>query len=146
MVEYNSVSRKLFIVGNYVVLAVLGLLCILPIINVLAVSFSDAYYVSANMVKLWPKGFTLTSYKFVAQTPEFLRSLLVALERLVLGSGLNMLLTIIVAYPLSKEVRQFRFRTVYVWLYVFTMLFAGGLVPSYMIVRNLHLLDSIWSL
>ncbi|QHT59972.1 carbohydrate ABC transporter permease [Paenibacillus lycopersici] len=146
MVEYYSASRKLFIILNYTALTALALLCILPIINVLAVSFSESYYVSANLVKLWPKGFTFRSYHFVAETPEFLRSVLVALERLALGSAVNMLLTIIVAFPLSKESSQFRFRTGYVWLFVFTILFSGGLVPTYIIIKDVHLLDSIWSL
>ncbi|MBO9607680.1 MAG: carbohydrate ABC transporter permease [Paenibacillaceae bacterium] len=146
LIERKSVWRTVFVAGNYSFLAFLAALCILPVINVLAVSFSDAYYVGAGLVKLWPIGFTVKSYEYVAKTPAFLRSIGVSLERVALGTALNMLLTTVVAYPLSKEAGKFRFRTLYVWLFVFTMLFSGGLVPTYIIIRELHLIDTIWSL
>ncbi|MFD0670728.1 carbohydrate ABC transporter permease [Cohnella sp. GCM10027633] len=146
MVQHRTVGRTLFTAANYAFLAVLALLCVLPVVNVLAVSLSESYYVTAGLVKLWPRGFSFKSYEFVSQTPEFLRSLWVAVQRVALGGALNMILTIVVAYPLSKETGQLKGRTLYVWLFVFTMLFSGGLIPSYVIVQELHLLDTIWSL
>ena len=59
---------------------------------------------------------------------------------------LSMLLTILIAYPLSKEADRFRFRTVYVWIFFFTMLFSGGLIPGYILIQNLKMMDSIWAL
>jgi len=146
MVQHRTTAGLLFSGVNYLFLTVLALLCVLPVVNVLAVSLSDGYFVAAGMVKIWPVGFTLESYAFVAETPEFIRSIGVAAERVALGGALNMLLTVIVAYPLSKESGQLKGRTLYVWLFVFTMLFSGGLIPTYVLVQELHLLDTIWAL
>ncbi len=146
MVQQRTVGGLLFAAANYALLAALGLLCLLPVVNVLAVSLSEAYYVAAGMVKLWPIGFSLKSYSFVAETPEFIRSVGVAVQRVALGGVLNMLLTVIVAYPLSKETGQLKGRTLYVWLFVFTMLFSGGLIPTYVVVQELHLLNTLWAL
>ena len=77
---------------------------------------------------------------------EFWRSIGVTLKRLVLGSTLSIFLTILTAYPLSKPSTQFRRRTLYVWFLVITMLFNGGLIPNFMLVRELNLMDSIWAL
>ncbi|GBF74699.1 ABC transporter permease [Paenibacillus sp. 598K] len=112
----------------------------------MAVSFSESAAVAAGQVTFWPVDFTLKSYDFIVSRPEFLRSLGITLERVVLGTAINMLLTVMVAYPLSKEVKAFRLRTVYVWIFVFTILFSGGLVPWYMTIRYTGLLDSIWAL
>jgi len=146
MVQHRTTAGLLFVGVNYLFLAVLALLCVLPVVNVLAVSLSENYYVAAGMVKLWPVGFSLDAYAFVAETPEFIRSIGVSLQRVALGGALNMLLTVIVAYPLSKEAGQLGGRTIYVWLFVFTMLFSGGLIPTYVIVQELQLLDTIWAL
>jgi putative aldouronate transport system permease protein len=70
----------------------------------------------------------------------------VTLKRVVLGLGVNMLLTIITAYPLSKETSAFKWRTLYVWIFVFTILFGGGLIPWYMTIKATGLLNSIWAL
>ncbi|MNJ53144.1 Inner membrane ABC transporter permease protein YcjP [compost metagenome] len=64
----------------------------------------------------------------------------------MLGVSVNLVFTILVAYPLSKEAAVFRSRTAYAWIFVFTMLFSGGLIPGYLVVKNMGLLDSIWAL
>lgn len=95
---------------------------------------------------LWPVDFTLSSYKYILQNNQFIQSFGTSLLRVVLGVSVNLLFTILVAYPLSKEATSFRSRTVYAWIFVFTMLFSGGLIPGYLIVKEMGLLDSIWSL
>ncbi|MDQ6419692.1 carbohydrate ABC transporter permease [Paenibacillus sp. LHD-117] len=142
----ESLSRRAFVIFNYVLLAVVTLLGIIPFIHLLAVSLSSNIAVSAGEVTLWPKGFTLEAYRFLGQKVEFIRSLGVSLQRVVLGTFINMLLTILTAYPLSKEVRQFRSRTIYVWFFVFTIFFGGGLIPSYIVVKETGLMNSIWAL
>lgn len=146
MVEHYSLGRKLFIGFNYSFLTFLALLCLFPLLNVLAISFSSTPAIEAGKVTFWPVDFTIQSYKYVAQTEPFIRSIWVSVERVVLGVALNMLVTILTAYPLSRENKHFRLRTVYVWIFVFTMLFSGGLIPTYLIVLKLGLLDSIWAL
>jgi len=139
-------GERIFSVFNYIILSILALLCILPMIHVLAVSLSSRSAVAAGVVSLWPVDFNLESYKYVMNKPEFLRSLLISIKRVSLGLLVNMFLTIITAYPLSKNDQQLRHRTILVWFFVFTMLFGGGLIPWYMTIRATGLLDTIWAL
>jgi len=146
MVERLTLSRRLFIGFNYIFLALLSILCILPLVHVLAVSFSSSSAAAAGYVKLWPVEFTLESYKYVLGKEEFFESILMTIKRVAVGLTVNMVLTILVAYPLSKEVNKFRGRTIYAWVFVFTMLFNGGLIPLYMMVKYTGILDSVWAL
>ena len=141
-----SIGRRVFLIFNYTFLIGLGMLCLLPIVHILAVSLSSKAAATAGLVKLWPVDFTWSSYEYVLQKPQFLKSIGITLQRVVLGTAVNMLFTLLIAYPLSKEVRQFSFRTVYAWFFVFTTLFGGGLIPTYMTVRDTGLLDTIWAL
>ncbi|MBO7748775.1 carbohydrate ABC transporter permease [Paenibacillus sp. MWE-103] len=146
MVYRLSWSRKTFIVFNYAFLAALSLLCIFPFVHILALSFSSSSAAAAGAVSLWPVDFTLASYENVLSKQEFLSSFVVSVKRVLLGTSVNMLLTVLAAYPLSKEAGQFRPRTAYVWFFVLTMLFSGGLIPLYMTVKMTGMMDSVWSL
>ncbi|MDF2925962.1 MAG: transporter permease [Paenibacillaceae bacterium] len=146
MVERISLSRKLFLGGTYGLLSLLSLLCMMPIIHILAVSFSGSAPATAGLVKFWPVQFTLSSYEYVLNKPEFFRAFGVSLQRIGLGVTLNIFLAIIIAYPLSKEVTIFKARTVYTWIFVFTMLFSGGLIPTFLTIKATGLLDTIWAL
>lgn len=146
MVERFTLSRRMFIGFNYIFLALLSVLCILPLVHVLAVSFSSSSAAAAGYVKLWPVEFTLESYKYVLGKKEFFESILMTVKRVAVGLTVNMVLTILVAYPLSKEVKKFRGRTIYAWVFVFTMLFNGGLIPLYMMVKYTGILNSVWAL
>jgi len=131
---------------NTTFLILIALLCVLPLIHIVAVSFSSSTAAAAGYVKLWPVDFTLASYEFTGGREGFWRSMLVSLERIAIGTPLNLLLIIMVAYPLSKESKNFRFRLVYAWIFFMTMLFNGGLIPWYVTIKELGLLDSIWAL
>ncbi len=131
---------------NACFLILASLLCVLPLIHIVAVSFSSSAAASAGYVKLWPVDFTLASYQYTASRNEFWQSMMVSLTRIGIGTPLNLLLTIMVAYPLSKESGAFRFRLVYAWLFFVTMLFNGGLIPWYITIKQYGLLDSIWAL
>ena len=131
---------------NVIFLAFLAALCLLPLIHIAAVSFSDQAMVSANRVGLFPKGFTLASYKMVAKRTAFWTAFGVSVKRVILGVAINTVITVLMAYPLSKSEREFPFRRVYVWLLIFVMIFDGGLVPNYLLVHNLNLFDTIWAL
>jgi len=142
----QSLSRKLFIVFNVLFLTSITLLGIIPFVHLLSISLSSNTAAMAGEVKLWPVDFTWDAYVYLGEKVEFFRSLVVSVERVVLGSAVNMLLIFITAFPLSKSNDQFRFRTVYVWLFAVTMFFGGGLIPTYIIVKDTGLLDSIWAL
>lgn len=146
MITETSWSRKSFHLVNYAVLGALAALCILPIVHVLAISLSNKVEVAAGSVLFWPRDFTWASYEYVSSQGQFFRSMGITVERVVLGTILNLALTLLCAYPLAKESRSFRFRTAYVWFFVFTILFGGGLIPWYLTIKNLHLLNTVWAL
>jgi len=141
-----SIGSRLFTIANYTILGFLSLICILPLVHVLAVSFSSSAAAAGGLVKLWPVDWTTGSYRFVMARKEFLNSIQVTLLRVAAGVLLNMLLAVHAAFPLAKEVYKFRWRTLYVWLFVFTILFHGGLIPLYMTVNYTGILDSVWAL
>ena len=119
---------------------------LLPIIHTLALSFSSMNYALAGMVYFMPRGFTLDAYNRIMDDAQFLRSFLISVMRVLIGGGLSVILTVMMAYPLSKEKERFRFRNAYMWVIVFTMLFSGGLIPWFMNIRRFGLLDSFWAL
>ncbi|MEG0767328.1 MAG: carbohydrate ABC transporter permease [Clostridia bacterium] len=124
----------------------LSVSCILPIIHILAISLSDKSAAAAGWVGLWPVHFTTVAYEYIVTKPEFMTAFFVSIKRLALGIPLNLLMVLITAYPLSKSPRDFKGRSVYMWYFVFTMLFGGGLIPTYLTISKLKLLDSIWVL
>jgi putative aldouronate transport system permease protein len=142
----DSLSRRIFRVFNVIFFLLLALTCFLPMINVLAVSFSSASSAQAGFVSFWPVKFNVASYKYALGRPPFLTSMLVSLKRILLGGVINMLLTILAAYPLSKDNSKLRMRTVYSWFFVTTMLISGGLIPTFMVINKLGLMDTIWAL
>lgn len=141
-----SLSRKIFVVWNYLFLVLSGTLCILPFINLLAISFSGATPVSLGLVTFWPKEFTLKSYGFIMQNSTFFRSFFVSITRVVLGVAINLLLIVLTAYPLSRSKEQFKARNLYSWLFVITILFNAGMIPTFLVVRYTGLKNSIWSM
>lgn len=141
-----TTGRIIFQICNYTILAIAALLCLLPLINVLAISLSSKSAAAAGYVKFWPVDFTLASYKYALSKPEFLQGFWVSIKRVAFGYVVNMVLTILVAYPLSKERTHFRSRHIYAWFFIITMLFNGGLIPTYMTVKETGILDSIWAL
>ncbi|MFC5402758.1 carbohydrate ABC transporter permease [Cohnella soli] len=141
-----SLGRKLFLIGNTILLTGLSIVCLLPLINILAISFSSAGPAIANMVKFWPVEFTFSSYKFIMHKQQFLTAMVVTLKRFSLGTIISLTLTLFSAYALSKEENAFRGRTIYAWVFMLTILFNGGLIPWYMAVNQTGLLDQIWAL
>lgn len=139
-------KTSLFSIINTIFLIAVALLCIIPMIHIAAVSFSSSAKAATGQVTLWPMDFSLNSYKYVAKRPAFWRSMLISMERIVLGGGLNLLLTILVSYPLSKAKSEFRSRSFYAWAFFITMLFSGGLIPWYMLIKQLNLINTIWAL
>lgn len=142
----KSKSRKVFLFLDYTILTILGLTCLLPLIHILAMSLSSSGAVTRGEVGFWPVDFTLQSYKYVLNKKEFWTASLISVERVALGVAVNMILTVLAAYPLSREKWEFHGRSFYTWFFVITMLFSGGLIPTYLVVFNTGLINSIWSL
>lgn len=142
----KSLGMKIFTVFNYTILTLLALTCLLPMINQLAISFSSSSAVAAGDVGLFPVDFTLDSYKYMADKPEFWKSLMVSLKRILIAVPFSMIICILAAFPLSRQDHEFPARKYYIWMFVVPMLIGGGLIPTYIVVRNTGLIDSIWAL
>jgi len=146
MIRDSNWSSRLFDASNYVFLTVFALLCLAPMVHIFAVSLSGRAPATGGFVSFWPIDFTLENYQEVMGSRTFLRSFLISVTRVLTGASLNMILIILTAYPLSKTPRAFRGRTIFIWFFVFAMLFDGGLIPSFMVVRSLGLLNTLGAL
>jgi putative aldouronate transport system permease protein len=142
----SGLSRRVFLIVNYILLTALGLTCILPFIHVAALSFSSARAASANEVTLWPVDAHIFAYKWVMTRPEVWRSIGVSMIRIFVGGTVNMTLVLLTAFPLAKEHSQFPWRTVYAWFFFITMLVSGGLIPAFLIVKYTGIMNTIWAL
>lgn len=139
-------GEKAFQVFDVLFLALITLSCLIPLLYVLANSFSEKDAVDSKLVTLLPVGFNTANYEFVLRRVAFWKSFLVSIKRVVLGVPLNLYLMITVAFVLNHDNTKLSGRTAYTWFFVFTMLFGGGLIPSYLLVKELGLIDSIWAL
>ncbi|KRF30499.1 carbohydrate ABC transporter permease [Paenibacillus sp. Soil787] len=137
-------GENIFYAANYVVLGLIALTCILPFIHIVALSLSDRSSVDSGHVFFWPIGLQFTAYKiFFIASPAFnafKNSIIITL----VGVALSLLGTILAAYPLSRS--YLIGRRYLVLGMVFTMLFSGGLIPTYLVIKNMHLIDSYWAL
>lgn len=118
------------------------LLILLPMIHMLAVSFSSDVYVMQGKVGLWPKGFTAKTYGYVFEDDRIFRSYGNTILYTVLGTTISLSITAMGAYALSaKRMIGHKFFSMMI---VFTMFFQGGMIPTYLVVKSYGLLDTIW--
>ncbi len=146
MILNKSRGYTAFLIVNYIILSIMAIICIFPMIHVAALSFSSSTAASSGKVVLLPVEFNVKSYVYVIKNKEFMRAFGVSLIRVALGVPVNVLITILSAYPLSRKKSQFRGKTFFSWFFLITMLFSGGLIPWYMVIKETGLLDSIWAL
>ncbi|MBP3962995.1 carbohydrate ABC transporter permease [Paenibacillus lignilyticus] len=126
----------------YLVLIVAGLITLLPMVNVWAISFSEAHEIYKNPMMLWPKSFTLESYKYIFNTQVLLKAFGITVFVTLVGTFLNLIFTATGAYGLSKtHIPGHRFL---LWIVIIPMLFGAGLIPMYILLKNIGLLNSIW--
>lgn len=125
-------------------LSVLSLVCVIPIIHILAKSLSSDSSVIAGRVGLLPVDFQLTAYAALFRSADMMRSLFYTIYVTLLGTTLNVLVTALGAYPLAQK--DLAGRKIIWFLILFTMFFSGGLIPLFLIVRALGLLDTVWAL
>ena len=130
----------------YVIVILLTLSCLLPLLNVLSLSLSSSQAAAGNQVGLWPVDFTWAAYERIINDTQFWRSFGISVFRVFVALILNLVMIVTLAYPLSKSKKVFRTRRFFMGLMVFAMLFNGGMIPTYLIVRNLGLINSVWSL
>ena len=139
-------GQKIFSVVNFFLLTMIALSCLLPLMNILALSLSSTEAAAGGEVTLYPIGFNLIAYKNTMQRQAFWQSFLNSLIRVGIGVPLNMILTILAAFTLSRREDKLMGRKIYVWFFLITMLFNGGLIPWYLTIRATGLLNSMWAL
>lgn len=140
----KSAGERAFDLFNVVLLTLFAFTAVYPFINVIVVSFSTPAAANQYGLKLWPKETTLEAYKIVFSNKMIWTGYANTIYRTVLGTALNVLFTVLCAYPLAK--RHLPHRNAYTLFIVFTMFFSGGLIPNYLLIKELGLLDNRMSL
>ena len=139
-------QRKVFLIFNSVFLSLLSILCVVPIIHVFMISLSGASAIESGKVKFWPVDFTLKAYEYVIAKQEFYHAFFISVLRVGIALPVIMFLTVMAAYPLSRNESELKHRNIYLWYFIITMLFSGGLIPTYIIMQKTGLLNTIWAL
>ncbi|KQX46797.1 carbohydrate ABC transporter permease [Paenibacillus sp. Root444D2] len=140
----ESQGDRLFLLGIYMLLTVVLIVVLFPLIFIISSSFSSPQAVVSGKVWLFPVEFTLEGYKAVFRNPQIVSGYMNSLIYAVAGTAVNVALTVMLAYPLARK--TFYGRNFIMVLLVITMMFDGGLIPFYLVVKNLHLLDSRWAM
>ncbi|MDF2923728.1 MAG: carbohydrate transporter permease [Paenibacillaceae bacterium] len=122
-------------------MALFALTTLLPFVNIIAKTFSEHHAVMAGKVGLWPVGFQLETFQYVVSSKEFLNAMYISILITVIGTALAVIMTTLTAYPLSKqEVPGIRWA---ILLFVFTMFFSGGMIPNYLLLKELGMLNHL---
>lgn len=136
----DTLGEKIFYGVNYGILTLAGLVCLLPIIYVISVSLSEPHAILSGQVYLWPVGWSFESYGTLFKGTPIVRAFQNSVLITVVGVILSMASTIMAAYPLSRP--YFYARRPFTLAIVFTMLFGGGMIPTYLVVKSLGLIDT----
>lgn len=142
--KYMSKGEKVMSVVNVTVLTLFALACILPFINIIATSFASTKEIIEKDFILFPTTFSLNAYRYILSTPTIFRSVGVSVGVTVVGTVVSMIFTSLMAYGLSR--RYLIGRSFFNFLVVFTMLFSGGMIPSFLVIKNLGLINSYWAM
>lgn len=139
-------SRKAFIVFNYIFCILIGIVCIMPVIHTFSISLSGRNAVSAGRVSFWPLEFTKENYNTIIADRQFFVSYGVTILRAILGWIIGLIVTVLAAYPMSLRRVNFPARQGFVVYFMVIMMFNGGMIPTYLVVKEVGLLDKIWAL
>ncbi len=145
MVEKRNAWNWLFDIANYVFLTLLAIVCLYPMLHVLFGSVSDPRLLTKHTgILLHPLGFTSRGYEIVFNNPNIWAGYANTLFYVIVGTVLRTLMTMLGAYVMMQK--DFMPRRVLMFLFVFTMYFSGGLIPDYLVVTRLHLLNTRWAI
>ncbi|MDD9271209.1 carbohydrate ABC transporter permease [Paenibacillus sp. GCM10023248] len=140
----RSLGSRMFDGFNYTFLSLFALVTLLPFIYIISVSFAEPEEVLRRGFILFPTTFSLEGYRYIFSTQTIVNSLFVTIGITVAGTFINLLFTSLLAYPLSRA--DFAGRKLFMMMIVFTMLFHGGILPTFLVVKALGMLNSYWSL
>lgn len=140
----ESTGSRIFTIVNTILLSIIALACLLPFVNVIASSFASTQEVVAKKFILFPTTFSLDAYRYILSTPTIFKGLSVSIGVTIVGTVVSMIITSLMAYGLSRK--YLAGRNVINFIVVFSMLFSGGMIPTFLVVKSLGLIDSYWSL
>jgi multiple sugar transport system permease protein/putative aldouronate transport system permease protein len=143
-VERKSLSDRVIYAVNYIFLAFIFIAVIVPLLYIISNSISDYRAIYAGKVWIWPVDISFASYKLVFELPDVWRAYANTLYYMAVGTTINVLMTILAAYPLSRK--DFKIRKPIIFLFSFTMYFGGGMIPAYILVRSLKMINTIWAI
>jgi len=143
MVQNKSFGHRASMALIYAFMFLVALLCILPFIHVLSASLSNSAMLAGSGFVLWPIGFNLETYRYIFSTRTVAQGLWNSVYITVAGTVINMLMTTLMAYPLAHNFLPGK--KVLNILVVFTMMFSGGIIPNYIIVKAMGMVDTYWS-
>ncbi|UOE95265.1 MULTISPECIES: carbohydrate ABC transporter permease [Bacillaceae] len=144
MKSHNTPLGRVFDVFNYIFLAIVALAMIVPFLYVIAGSFATESELARRAFFIFPETFTLTAYEYIFSTPTFVRAIGVSVFITVAGTLLSLSLTLTMGYALSKT--RLVGHSFFIYFVIFTIIFQGGMIPTYLLVRDLGLLDSFLAL
>ena len=130
----------------HLILVFCTIVCLAPVFNIIAISFSESSAAMAGNVYFFPVKFTLASYNKIINEGAFTRAFMISVFRVISAVAVSLPVMLCMAYALSKPPRVFWARNAVMWIAVFTMLFHGGLIPTYIIIKNYRLIDTFWVL
>lgn len=139
-----SPGEVVFDAFNCLLLGLFALACILPFLYIIAGSLATNYEFKTRAFFIVPRSFTLASYGYIFSSATLINSMLVSVERTVLGTAISMALTLTMAYPLTRK--SLWGRDFILGIVLFCMLFSGGMIPTFLVVRGLKIFNSIWAL
>lgn len=137
---HNTKAGRVFDIFNVIGLTAFSVIMILPFIYVIAGSFATELELATRDFFLWPRQFSFASYKYIFSTNTFVRSLFITICVTMTGTLVQLFLSVVFAYPLSRK--NLQIRNIIMNFVVFAMLFSGGMIPTYLVVKNLGLLDT----
>ncbi len=135
-----TLPDKIFIILNYTILTFIMLIVLFPVLNIIASSFSSSAAVAQGKVFIFPVDFTLVGYEAVIQNPKLVSGFLNSVFYTVVGTSVCIVMTLCCAYPLTRK--EFKARNFVSYIFVFTMYFGGGLIPWYLLMDNLGLINT----
>lgn len=138
----QPLADRVFDVVNYLLLGIVAVCVLYPLYFIIIASFSDPVAINNGQVSLWPVGFNTTGYKKIFENTQIWRSYSNTIFYTVVGTAINIILTMMLAYPLSRK--NFFARKVVLLFVMFTMYFQGGLIPTYLWMNDLHLYNTPW--
>lgn len=144
MVKDDSLSAKVFSAVVHITMIIVLIATLVPVVHVISISFSSSNAINRGLVGLWPVEFSLNAYNAIFETGRVMRAFGNSVYYTALGTAINMILTTMMAYPLSRT--YLTFRKFYNILILIPMFFGGGLIPTFLNIRNLSMYDTVWAI